>query len=604
MSVSMSRRRFGGAAAAVLALGGADKALANTPSVETLLGYELKGQADAILRDSPEAATRLGFDIGANAGLRSRLDDRSAEAMAARRARAIDALVMLERFDGVRLPARAATDLAVARFINGTLADVIGHYGYVDLELRPSPYIVNQMNGAYYWLPDFIAGQHPLSTPADLEAWYARLAGLGEALDQETDRIRRDAARGVVPPGFVIDRTLPQIAALRDASTADSPLLGPAIQRAARNGLGDITARAERIVADRVVPALNRQISALSALRPGAVDTAGVWRLPDGDAYYTAALRANTTVDTPPEELHRSGLAQVEALLAEIDGLLIGQGLTRGSVGARIRALNTDPRFLVTDDDAGRAQLIAAARGALTLATDRLPRAFITTGVEPVIVERTPPTIEASSPGAFYQEGAAGEPGVFRLNLADVSDHPLWRLPTLAHHEGVPGHHFQAGVLRQAGELPLSRRIASFSAWTEGWALYAQQVADEIGVFESDPFGRIGYLQSQLFRAARIVVDTGLHHKRWTREQALDWMVDRAGEPPESTAREIVRYCVYPGQACSFKVGANAILAAREAARTRLGDRFDVRRFHDLVLRSGPVPMSVLQTMTQAWDGR
>ncbi|HRD29925.1 MAG TPA: DUF885 domain-containing protein, partial [Caulobacter sp.] len=488
-------------------------------------------------------------------------------------------------------------------FVQGTLADVLSHYGYVDLELRPSPYVVSQMNGAYYWLPDFIAGQHPLDGPADVAAWHERLAGLAGVLDSETGRIGDDAARGIVPPRFVIDRTLAQIAALRDGSPGASPLIAPAAARAAQNGLGDILPSAELTFREVIAPALSRQIDALDALRSRAVDTAGVWRLPDGEAYYAAALRANTTVDDSPARLHEAGLAQVEDLLARIDQSLAAQGLTQGSVGARIRAMNSDVRFLATDDDAGRDRLLATARQALERVSARLPSAFLTTGVEPVIVERVPQTIEQGSPGAFYQEGAPGEPGVFRLNLSSVAEHPLWRLPTLAHHEGVPGHHFQAGVLRQAGALPLFRRMAVFSAYSEGWALYAQQVADELEVFEDDPFARIGYLQSQLFRAARIVVDTGLHFRRWERAQAVAWMVDRIGEPAESAGREIDRYCVYPGQACSFKVGANAIVAAREAARTRLGPAFDIRRFHERVLTSGPVPMAVLASMTAQWDG-
>ena len=218
------------------------------------------------------------------------------------------------------------------------------------------------------------------------------------------------------------------------------------------------------------------------------------------------------------------------------------------------------------------------------------------------MVRRTPVAIEDSSPGAFYSPGAPGEPGVYSLNLKRTHDHPLWRLPTLTHHEGIPGHHFQHAVLESAAVLPLHRRLVGFSAYTEGWALYAEQVADELGAYEANPAGRIGFVQSQLFRAARIVVDTGLHHQRWTREQAVSWMVDHAGEPRAPAEREIDRYCVYPGQACSFMVGANQIVALREAARARLGDRFDVRAFHDLVLKSGPVPIEVLGRMVEEWN--
>ena len=284
-----------------------------------------------------------------------------------------------------------------------------------------------------------------------------------------------------------------------------------------------------------------------------------------------------------------------------INTLLKAQGMSRGSVGERIAKLNNDARFKVSDDDAGRERLLELARGYIADITRRLPQAYGISTVDPISVRRIPPAIEAGAPGAFYSEGAAGEPGIYSLNLQHPGEHALWRLPTLTHHEAVPGHHFQYSVLSHAPSLPLFRRVVRFSAYTEGYALYAQQVAAELGVFEGQPFNRIGELQSQLFRAARIVVDTGLHYKRWTKEQAIAWMVDNAGEQPLATEREVTRYSVYPGQACSFKVGATRIVAAREEARERMGERFDIRQFHDLILTSGPMPMAVLEKAVAQW---
>jgi uncharacterized protein (DUF885 family) len=340
---------------------------------------------------------------------------------------------------------------------------------------------------------------------------------------------------------------------------------------------------------------LSRQIAALEALRPKASDKAGVWHLPDGEAYYASAVHSNTTASTPIPELHQAGLQQVADISAQLDKALRPLGYTQGPIGERIKALNGDPRFLAPDNDQGRAQLIAAARQMLATITAQLPKAFRTIPSAPLEVRRVPIAIENGSPGAYYNEGVGGEPGVYMLNLKTPSELPLWRLPTLTHHEGIPGHHFQAAVLNAAGGVSLFRRLVRFSAYTEGWALYAERLADELGVYEKDPVGRIGLLQSELFRAARIVVDTGIHYKRWTRERAVRWMIENAGETAGSTEREIDRYCVYPGQACSFMVGRNEILAARDRARARSGSRFDVRDFHELVLRSGPVPMQVLQ---------
>jgi uncharacterized protein (DUF885 family) len=563
--------------------------------LQALLQSLAQGMVDA----SPETATSLDLATGARAG---RLDDRSAAGQAAERQSAIAALAQLSRIDAAALSQAGRRDLETARFVFGTLADLLGRYGFIDLELRPSPYVVSQMNGAYYWLPDEIGARTPLKTAADVEVWSDLLSALGVAVDQETDGIRFDAARGVAPPTFVIDRTTAQVARLLDAPASSSPLIGPALARARAAGLPDLGPRAEAIFRQSVAPALTRQIAALEALRPKASEIGGVWRLPDGEAYYAAALRANTTMDAAPEALHAAGLAQVSSLLGELDRSLAAQGLSTGSVGERIGQLNIDLRFRVADDDAGRAKLIALAQGALDDAIARLPRAFDHPQVDPIVVRRMSEAIEAGSPGAFYQSGGAGGTGVFVLNLGRPGDLATWRLPTLAHHEGVPGHHFQFGVARHQ-DLPLFRRLPQFSAYTEGWALYAEQVADEIGCYRDDPFGRIGYLQSELFRAGRIVVDTGIHHKRWSREQAVAWMVSTIGETPGETQREIDRYCVYPGQACSFKTGANAIVAAREAARRRLGAAFDVRRFHDQVLGSGPVPMSVLTETIEAWSG-
>lgn len=603
MCCVIDRRRFLEGTAAGLALGAGVPVWAQGGSADAALAALLQRHSDAYLKRSPEEATGADFDVGANAGLRAKLDDRSLAARTADQKAIKAALAQLGAIDVHQLSSRSALDHAVAQFVYDTLDDLLGRYGYVDGNLRPSPYVVSQMNGAYYWLPDFIGSRHPIETRADVEAWLLRLAALATAIDQETERVRHDAGLGVIPPDFVIQRTVVQIKALRDGDPLQSALVAPALKRARDKGLGDVQAQALGIFRSRIQPALTRQAETLAALLPRTDARAGVWKLPDGEAYYAAAVRANTTVDTSPAELHRIGLEQCRALTAEIDTLLKAQGLSRGSAIARMQALDADPRFIVSNDDAGRTKLLGLADGYLKKTTGLLPTAFNNPAIDPIIVRRIPPAVEAGAPGAFYSEGAPGQPGVYSINLHRPDEHVLWRLPTLTHHEGIPGHHFQASMLRRAPALPLFRRMVRFSSYTEGWALYAQQVADEIGFFEGDPFGRIGYLQSELFRAARIVVDTGLHHHRWTKQQAVAWMVENAGEQPEATDREVTRYAVYPGQACSFKVGANAIHAAREDARKAMGDRFDVRDYHDLVLASGPMPMSVLQAATKAWAG-
>ena len=564
----------------------------------------LQRHSEAYLQRSPEDATRYELDTGAHSGLRAQLDDRSLDAIARDRREVDRALGELLAIDRASLSPQRALDYDVAAFVYRTLKDQLARYGYVDINLRPSPYVVSQMNGAYYWLPDFIGTDHPMKSSDDADAWLARIAALGKALDQETERIGHDARLGVVLPDFTLAKTIAQIKGLRNTPPLQTAIIGPAVERARKQGLGDLGERAAATFRQAVVPALDRQVAALEALRPRAVSEAGVWRLPDGEAYYASAVRSNTTSDIAVPELHEVGLQQVADLTAQLDKALRAQGYAKGNVGDRIKALNRDARFLASDDDAGREKLLAAARGMIQKITVRLPQAFQNVPQAPLEVRRMPVAIENGSPGAFYSEGVGGAPGVFSLNLKTPSELPLWRLPTLAHHEGIPGHHFQYAMLKAAGDLALFRRLVRFSAYTEGWALYAERLADELGVYEDDAVGQIGLLQSELFRAARIVVDTGIHFKRWSRTQATGWMIDHAGEPAAAAEREIDRYCVYPGQACSFMVGRNEIRAARERARAQMGARYDERVFHDLVLRSGPVPLDVLKSAVARWSAK
>lgn len=508
----------------------------------------------------------------------------------------------LATIDRSALSDQGAVDYDTARYVYATLDDQYGRYGFSDINLRPSPYVVSQMNGAYYWLPDGIGTRSPMATPADAALYIGKLEQLAVVLDQETEQIVHDGGLGVIPPDFIIAKTVAQIATLRDTPAATNPLLGPAISRAAEAGLNDVEGPAVAVFQNRIVPALTRQIEALQALAPRADDRAGIWAKPDGEAYYVSGLHSNTTADYAPGELHQMGLQWVRELTAEIDQQMRAQGLTEGTIAERMTQLDRDPRFLKPDTEAGRQEIIDAANARLGVVRGLLPRGFTVTPNDPVEVHRVNPAIENGAPGGFYSASSdPSQPSVIFINLRSVEENALWRIPTLLHHEGIPGHHFQASVLRAAGELSLFRRTVRFSAWTEGWALYAEQLADEIGAYETDPIGRIGYLQGALFRACRVVVDTGIHHARWTRRQAIDWMVANAGEHPDAAEREIDRYCVYPGQACSFMVGKQQILASRRHAQEILGDRFDLRTYNDMILASGPLPMEVLDVMVRHW---
>lgn len=576
-------------AAAVAATG----VRAATPDADARLAALLARQMDEYLALSPEAAANLLTGARGEAA-RAKLDDRSPAGKAA----AADAAQRWRRelaaVDRAALSPAMQTDFDCAAFACEMLARMSPLYGFQDHALRPGPYVVSQMSGAYYWLPqDF--GRARIGDKADAELYLSRLSAFAGALDGETARIRIDAAAGVAPPDFILTRTLKQLADLRAGMGVT---LGNGPGSRAPVEARELGAAAERILEAEVAPAIDRQAAALAALQPGATPEAGVWRLPDGEGWYALALRSNTTVATPPAEMHELGLATFAELSAELDGLLRAQGFTAGTVAERVKALDHDPRLLVPDDDAGRARVLQFARDQLAHVQDLLPRAFRTLPDRDIVVQRTPTAIEAGAPGAFYDAPPAdgSRPGVISINLKTTAEWPTWRLKTLLCHEGDPGHHLQAAVFRKAAgaDLPLYKHFAEFSSYVEGWALYAEHVAVEMGAYEDDPFGRIGAVQSALFRAARIVVDTGLHHKRWSRAEATRWMVENAGEQPVSAQREIDRYCVYPGQACAFMVGRLELLRVREATRRRLGAAFDVRDYHEAVLRAGPVPMEAL----------
>lgn len=560
--------------------------------------------AEEILVKRPEQLTSLGLDKGKYAWARSKLTDESL----ARRREAIrenaDRLNRLRAFDRRSLSGMALANYDTVEFQMETVARS-ARFAYG--EGTASPYVVTQLRGAYEGLPDFLDRQHRIETREDADAYLARLHGFAVMVDQETERVRHDVSLGVIPPDFILDKTLKQIRALR-ATDPDKSILSTSLAtRASKIGLdtrygGD----AARIVASEIYPALDRQIAAFGELRPRAVHEAGIRRLPDGPALYQLALRQYTTTDMSAEEIHQLGVSQAEELSAEMDVILRSQGLTSGSVGARVQALGADPRYLFPNTDEGRQQILDYCNGLIADLKPRLSEYFGVLPKAPVEVRRVPAYTEAGSPGGYYQRPAldGSRPGAFYINLRDTAELARWTLPTLTYHEAAPGHHFQLALVLELSELPLIRKIGSFSANTEGWALYAEQLCDEMGMYEGDPLGRLGRLQAAIFRAARCVVDTGLHVKGWSREQAIDYMVETTGDHPAAMTTEVERYCARPGQATSYKVGHTTWVRLRDDARSRLGAKFDIRAFHDAGLTAGPMPLAVLERVIDDWVSR
>lgn len=549
------------------------------------------------LDDVPELVTRLGLDSGPRAGAKSQLSSASIAALDAERAKTADQLARLLALPRAELSGMDAVNYDAVKFSLETDHAANRQFVYGE-EGAGQPYVISQLSGAYQAVPDFLGSQHVIENKGDADAYLSRLEAFATVMDQEIERVRRDVDLGVIPPDFVIERTLTQMSGLL-TDPAASPLVTSVAERAAAKGIaGDYASQASAIYVDKVRPALERQIALMGELAPRAVHDAGVWRLPDGETYYQHALRASTTTSLTAEEVHQMGLEQARQLSARADVILKAEGYTQGSVGERIAALFKEPKYHFPNTDAGKEELIESLNAMTEAMYKRLPVYFGTLPKAPVEVRRVPKFIEAGAPGGYYNQPTldGSRPGIFWINLRDSAENPTWTLPTLTYHEAAPGHHMQL-ALQQEADLPMIRRATFLSAYGEGWALYAEELAKEMGVYEDNPLAEVGYLQAALFRAARLVVDTGIHAKRWSREQAIETMSSIDGSPISSSTTEIERYAVWPGQACSYMVGKLVWLRLREKARTQLGDRFDLRAFHDAGLLSGAVPLTVLEAV-------
>ncbi len=591
----IDRRLLLTAAATAVAAPTLAQAAAAVTDADTRLNALLDGWFEADIDESPERATNLGLDKGARAGLSSKLSEAGPDAIRKDRDKAISRWAELRAFDQTGLSEAGTLNYAIASFGRQTSAET-ARFAYGAGPGRPSPYVVTQLSGGYFSMPDFMDNQHRIEDAAGADAFLSRLDAFAGVLDGETAKIREDAGQGVIPPDFIIDRMLPQIRTLRDTSAADMSMIKSLARKAGALNLSGYDARAVALVDQKIKPALARQIEALEKIRPDAVHDAGVWRLPDGEAFYAAGLKSNTTTTLSAKEIHAMGREQVAEISAEIDAILKSQGMTQGTVGERVQALNKDPAQLFPNTDAGKEELLKWLNEQVAALEPKLPAVFGRLPKTHVEVRRVPVSIQSGAPGGYYQGPPldGSRPGAYYINLRDSGNWPKFALPTLTYHEASPGHHLQVALQRESGELPQWRRAGGFSAFNEGWALYAEAVAaNDLDAYATDPLGRVGFLMSYLFRAVRLVVDTGIHSERWSREQAVDYMAASGAKPLDASNSEINRYTVWPGQACAYKVGHTVIARLREEAQAKPG--FDLRAFHDKVLGSGSLPLAVLE---------
>ena len=545
-----------------------------------------------MLAHEPGRATGLGVDTGEYAAWRSTFG------LPGEAGRASYAAALGEMVAEVKAYPKAGltsdqqigfevVETAFARAVQGMALP----YGDVAVgSWRNAPYVVIQNVGGYINMPRFFSSTQPLNAADDVGPYLDRLIEVPAILDGERERIRAARSMGVVPPAFLIDKAIAQMEA--SIAGAKEAYAGP-LETSAMADAKSAAAQAERVTARGIVPALERQLAELRNQRAAAGEKAGMWAQPMGEEYYAWALGASTTTNLSPDEIHRQGLAELDELHSQMDPILRKIGYTKGSVGARMRGLADDPRYKFAEGDPGRKEIFAFIDERLGWIKSQMPRAFTQVVNPRMEVVRLPLSEEPGAPGAY---GGAGSkdgsiPGRFWINLRTTDLHRKYDLADLTFHESIPGHVWEGEF---SNRLPLIRSILAFNAFSEGWALYAEQIADELGAYKGFEVGRLGFLQSLAFRACRLVVDTGLHSKQWTREQGRQFFVERNGSKVEEVASEVDRYCSWPGQACGYKIGHSQILRQRERAKQELGRKYDFRAFNTALVLGGNAPLSVM----------
>lgn len=545
-----------------------------------------------MLAHEPSRATGLGVDTGEYAGWRSTFGTGGAAGREAYAATLKELVAEVKAYpkEGLTSDQQIGFEVVETAFTSA-LEGMAKPYGDVAVgSWRNAPYVVIQNVGGYIDLPRFFGSGQPLKTPEDIGPYMDRLAEVPALLDGELERIRDARGQGVVPPRFLLEKAMRQMEASLPA--ARESYAGP-LRASGIAGSEKAAAQAERIVQTGIAPALERQLAELMTQSGAAKDAAGMWAQPDGEAYYDWAIRASTTTRLTPDEIHQQGLDELKALHGRMDPILREIGYTQGSVGERMRALSADPRYQFAEGDAGRTEILAFINERVGWIKSQMPRAFNKLVDPPFEVRRLPLAEEPGAPGAY---GGAGSkdgtiPARMWINLRTTDLHRKYDLADLAFHESIPGHVWEGEF---SNRLPLIRSILAFNAFSEGWALYAEQLADELGAYDEFKVGRLGYLQSLAFRACRLVVDTGMHHKRWTREQGRQFFVEENGSKAEEVASEVDRYCSWPGQACGYKIGHSEIVKNRARAQGELGSKYDLKGFNTAVVLGGNAPLSVM----------
>ena len=548
-----------------------------------------------IMMDSPEmlSTIRVLEPIGIT-GHNAKMDDDSLAAGDRFMAQLKDAYDVLLSYED--------DDLSEADLMSKRIAaDLLG--AVVEGErFRFLTFPVNQMFGVQSGFPSFMESTHQVHSVGDAEDYISRLNAVGVKFDQVLEGLEKRDEMGIYPPQFLVTKVLEEMNNFVATPPEENILMVALLDKMKEAELAEdeqerLALEARGAIIETVYPAYGRLIAHFEALDPKVDGNYGAWSLPEGDEFYKLALKLFTTTDYTPEYIHTVGLAEVDRIQSEILGILQDEGWdVSGGFAAAIEEMAENPRFYFSDSVEGRDQILAEYEALIEEVSGKLEPWFATIPEAPVEVDRVPEFKEKTSPGAYYQIPAfdGSRPGVFFANLYDINATPKYGMRTLTYHEAIPGHHFQLAIQQEREDLPFFRRLIPFSSYSEGWALYAERVAWEMGLLE-DPYDNIGRLQAELFRAVRLVVDTGIHKMRWSREEAIEYMLANTGIAESDVISEIERYFVMPGQATSYKVGMMKIMELRELAENELGDKFDIREFHDVVLTGGSMPLDILE---------
>ncbi len=551
------------------------------------------------LLDDPELLTQLGIIDNTRLDFHSgKLTDASPARTEKLAAKAERDLQTLRKYNRDRLEGQTALSYDILEwFLENTVEGQRFMY---------HNYPVNQLFGVQNNFPNFMATSHMLVHEKSARNYISRLSQVGTKFEQVLEGLQLREEKGIITPKFVIERVLTEMHNFIEEDVHDNILFTSFKERVdtidAIENKSELYEQVEHEILNTVYPAYELFIEYFEELKTIATDNDGVWKLPDGEAFYAYQLRSMTTTDLPPQEIHEIGLAEVDRIQNEMIEILTSLGYFDGSFADAMRAITEDERYLYPNTDEGRKQAIEDYQAMIDEIDERIDVAFDIRPTVGVRVERIPEFREATAPGAYYQPPALdrSRPGVFYANLRDMTEVPKWGMRTLAYHEAIPGHHFQIAIQQEIENVPTFRNVLPFTAYTEGWALYTEQLAWEYG-FQDDPLDNLGRLQAELFRAVRLVVDTGIHYKRWTREEAIDYMYENTGMPKGDVISEVERYIVMPGQATAYKIGMMKILELRDHAQRQLGEQFNIKQFHNVILQNGAMPLDILEEVVKQW---